>query len=423
MKRILICLEKLDIGGVETAVITQAREYKRRKYDVVILASDGCYTSILKEEGFKVINYNFTLSNNIYIPNELEKIIEENKIDEIHIHQYPCILHILSIALLKKIPYVIYIHSSIKGTYEWYIKTYSIYNYLFPICFKNASKIVVIRENEKYINSKKFNIDNLNKYYYQKNSFDIKSFDKINNNKTSKNKILIIGRICKEKEKMIKSAIEFALELKKNNSSTTITVVGDGEILESFKQQYKSDINFYGKTTDVFKIMNEHSIVIAADRCIVEAMLLKKIAILSNYNGDLELITKDNIISLSNDNFSGTKMTNNKDLLNVILTISKNKINQIINENKKYIDENYDIRKNILDEKLTKPNIIDIADFIYCIEFFSKQNLSEQNNSKKLYEENQKLHERIIRLNHELRLSLTYRIKNKIKNMRCKNGL
>ena len=74
MKRILICLEKLDIGGVETAVITQAREYKRRKYDVVILASDGCYTSILKEEGFKVINYNFTLSNNIYMVRYINKL-------------------------------------------------------------------------------------------------------------------------------------------------------------------------------------------------------------------------------------------------------------------------------------------------------------------------------------------------------------
>ena len=37
-KRILICLERLDIGGVETAVITQAREYKRRGYEVILIA-------------------------------------------------------------------------------------------------------------------------------------------------------------------------------------------------------------------------------------------------------------------------------------------------------------------------------------------------------------------------------------------------
>ena len=37
MKNILICLEKLDIGGVETSVITQAKEYKKRGYKVIIL--------------------------------------------------------------------------------------------------------------------------------------------------------------------------------------------------------------------------------------------------------------------------------------------------------------------------------------------------------------------------------------------------
>ena len=36
MKNILICLEKMGIGGVETSVIKQALEYKRKKIDCVI---------------------------------------------------------------------------------------------------------------------------------------------------------------------------------------------------------------------------------------------------------------------------------------------------------------------------------------------------------------------------------------------------
>ena len=30
MKNIMICLEKMDIGGIETSVLNQALEYKRR---------------------------------------------------------------------------------------------------------------------------------------------------------------------------------------------------------------------------------------------------------------------------------------------------------------------------------------------------------------------------------------------------------
>ena len=55
-KRILICLERLDIGGVETAVITQAREYKRRGYEVTLIAKSGCYSEILKKKDLNYMN-------------------------------------------------------------------------------------------------------------------------------------------------------------------------------------------------------------------------------------------------------------------------------------------------------------------------------------------------------------------------------
>ena len=336
-KRILICLERLDIGGVETAVITQAREYKRRGYEVTLIAKSGCYSEILKKEGFKLYEYDFTLTNELILSKEIENIIEENKITEIHIHQYPCLLHILPWAMIKKIAYIIYIHSSVPTTYEWFEKTYPIFNFIFPIAFKNAEKIVTIRKEEEKINKERFDIRNRNKYYYLKNSLDLEEINKYQSNKRNKNKILIIGRICEEKEKMIISGINFALKYKERNKNTKITVVGDGQKLEELKEKYPENVEFYGKTTDVFNFMKDYGIIIAADRCVLEALALNRITILSSYEGNLDLVTKNNIEELSHDNFSGHKMKNNANLLDVIHSLTKKQIEEIINENQKYI--------------------------------------------------------------------------------------
>ena len=43
-KNVLICLERLDIGGVETFVLNQATVLLSKGHTVVILAKKGLYT-------------------------------------------------------------------------------------------------------------------------------------------------------------------------------------------------------------------------------------------------------------------------------------------------------------------------------------------------------------------------------------------
>lgn len=38
MKNIMICLEKMGIGGVETSVLNQAIEYKKQGINLIIVA-------------------------------------------------------------------------------------------------------------------------------------------------------------------------------------------------------------------------------------------------------------------------------------------------------------------------------------------------------------------------------------------------
>ena len=46
-KNVLICLERLDIGGVETFVLNQATVLLSKGHTVVILAKKGLYTEKL----------------------------------------------------------------------------------------------------------------------------------------------------------------------------------------------------------------------------------------------------------------------------------------------------------------------------------------------------------------------------------------
>ena len=55
MKSILIVLEQLNIGGVETYVYNQTKIFIEQGHNVIILAKKGTYYKRLKKLGAKVI--------------------------------------------------------------------------------------------------------------------------------------------------------------------------------------------------------------------------------------------------------------------------------------------------------------------------------------------------------------------------------
>ena len=64
-KNILICLNRLDIGGIETAILNQASELLERGYKVIILAKKGIYTKTIEKKGAICIDFEFVLTNRI----------------------------------------------------------------------------------------------------------------------------------------------------------------------------------------------------------------------------------------------------------------------------------------------------------------------------------------------------------------------
>ena len=143
-KNILICIEKLGIGGVETAVLNQAKACKKKGYNVVIVSKKGSYVEQVKKHEIDFEEYEFKILEkfDILSQEKLIKILKKYKITEIHIHQLPCIMHLLIPSIILDIPYISYLHTSLLDVYEWYENQYSIYKDLLKIYYKNSLKIV-----------------------------------------------------------------------------------------------------------------------------------------------------------------------------------------------------------------------------------------------------------------------------------------
>ena len=400
MKNILICLERLDIGGVETFTIAQVKEYAKRGIKCYVLSQGGLLERKLKDlKNVELINFKFNIENRIDYEEieKIEKLIKNKKIDSICIHQYPCIPYLLPLIFKYNIPYMAYIHSTVEGTFEWYMKTYPMYHVLFPMYFKNASQIVAVTEKTKKENSKLFNID-LSKYKVINNSLDFSEYEdlKINNNLKKINKFMYFGRLAVEKEKSIIAAIDFFKDYKEIiNENATLKIVGDGALLESLKEEYECEyIKFTGAVADTIKELNKTDAVIGVDRCILEGIAAKRIAIISSYSGNISLVTPKIMEKEIEENFSGKSLDDNKKELT---KYSKEELKEIIKTNYKMIENKLSISNSIITELEDKDMKIDPVELFKT---FSK----EQDIVNKLMENNYNLYQENIRIKNKLKV-------------------
>ena len=400
MKNILICLERLDIGGVETFTIAQVKEYAKRGIKCYVLSQGGLLERKLKDlKNVELINFKFNIENRIDYEEieKIEKLIKNKKIDSICIHQYPCIPYLLPLIFKYNIPYMAYIHSTVEGTFEWYMKTYPMYHVLFPMYFKNASQIVAVTEKTKKENSKLFNID-LSKYKVINNSLDFSEYEdlKINNNLKKINKFMYFGKLAVEKEKSIIAAIDFFKDYKEIfNENATLKIVGDGALLESLKEEYECEyIKFTGAVADTIKELNKTDAVIGVDRCILEGIAAKRIAIISSYSGNISLVTPKIMEKEIEEKFSGKSLDDNKEELT---KYSKEELKEIIRNNYKMIENKLSISNSIITELEDKEMKIDSVELFKT---FSK----EQDIVNKLMENNYNLYQENLRIKNKLKV-------------------
>lgn len=344
-KTILICLEALGIGGVETSVYNQSLALKERGYDVVVLARNCVYTEKLQEKGITCIDFEFKLGNEIdkEKTKRIVEIIKKYNICQVHIHQFPCLLSAFTAALITNTPYLAFVHSRLTEAYDWYIANFSIYKKLFKFYFDNAYKIITLNYGSIEINTNYFNTDK-EKYKVLKNSI---AFNEYVSNTTveNTNNFMIISRIAPEKIVSIQNGIKLFIEYANRceNFQGKLAIYGDGPeesvgVIQKYieKNNFNNyNIYFAGKTNEVAKEMEKFDVVVGMGRCMIEAMAMRRIAILTSPEELKFLINDTNIYNAIEGNFASNDLQK-EEMENIIIQLSRlnsKKIKEITTEN------------------------------------------------------------------------------------------
>lgn len=369
---IMICLEKLDIGGVETFVINQVNALIK-SYNIIVLARKGIYCETITKLGVKFIEFDFKDSDFYELDkiDEISDIIKKYNVTEVRVNQFSPINYIFIPCIINNIPYIPYLHlapslieDKEKDPYLYLEQNYALFKERITLFYKYAYKIVGITTDLIDYISKRYDIPK-DKFVLERNSIDFSKFKTTTKVKNIKN-ILIISRLSEEKKLSIINGIDLFLKLQAK-SNVHLTIAGDGlirnEIEEYVKQRLnKNNYTFLGGITNVQEVMDKSDVVIGIDRCIIEAIALKKIAIISNYTGAMCIVNKNNIKKHLNYNFSG------KDITNTDLNTIANKISSFKNSNITHqTEENHKIAKEILDI-YKNIHVYDIKNYKYTID-------------------------------------------------------
>ena len=363
MKNILLCNNKMGIGGVETVILNQITAFTKKGYNVYVVAGKGIYSNKIEELGGHFIECDFPEENefNIERINKLVNIIKEKNITEIHIHKYQCILSVVPAAFMLNIPYFAYEHG-IRDTKKYYTWNYPIYKVMFPMYFKNAYKIIAITPKVAEFTQKDYKIPK-EKYVIIHNGIDFDMYKNDNPKYDGKiERVVILSRLSDEKLKTICEGIDIFKKILEKYPDANLEIIGGGDQKDNIKEylvknelnynEEKNDtskVNFLGEQSDIIKYLKKSDLLLGVDRCILEAISMKVPAIITGYDGIKGLVTKDNIDLAKEENFSGDNMPtiDINDCVNQILELENNR-KEVIDENYKIALEKLDCYKNYI---------------------------------------------------------------------------
>lgn len=377
---ILITLDRLDIGGVETFVCNQSQAIKSKGYDVYILSKKGIYSEYLEKKGIKCIEFEF--KDEIYYDFEkIKKVIEifeKYNIKEVHINQFPAMNVILPACLMKNIPYIVYLHMGAGlieneklNAYNYFERNFCTYKENFKILFKYAYKIIAITPEIKDYTIKRYDIEDKEKCIVIPNSINFDEY-KTNTKVTQIKNILIVSRISTEKLKGIINAIELYKSIKeKSKEEVKLTIAGSGNELENVKKYVEDNnienVTFLGGISNVKEVIEQNDLLIGIGRCILEALAMKKIAVISGYDSLKGVLRGQNTEKAIEENLTGRTLedTGIEETANEILSLEKNDFEEIVENNYKQVFEKRNINSNIYIANIEQYKYnIEILDFL-----------------------------------------------------------
>ena len=402
-RNILMCLEHLDIGGIETAVVTLCKGYKRAGHNVYVAAPNGLYLDELERNGIEVYQQEYKIDNDFHLE-EKEKLIrfcQEKEINEVYIHQYPCAMYWLPVCMELNIPYVVYGHSIVPGAIEWFQREFPSYKISIPILLENASKIVCIAESTKQEIEEAYHLGE-DKYIIIPNSLDMEKF-LAGNIPEQINVFGIASRLSEEKVASIKNAIDLFEKYSQIEESSKLLIAGDGPEKQQLQKYIKSKdltnkVEFLGSISDMPEFYRSIDVFMGVDRCVLEAIACKRLTIISSYNETMNIVDEKNIETASNQNFSGLNLEDDNDIFERLKNLSIKDYKKIVEQNYKYIDKKYNVDNNLYNYKLTCNYTKDYEYIFSAVNSYSAE-IARVNNKwpLKLYRKTVNFMRRIIR--------------------------
>lgn len=386
MANILIITQNFLLGGLETHIENLCRMLKKENHNIYLVASKSSNPEIINEylSGYHLIDgWTPTTGENVkYVSEEIKKYMVEKSIDIAHIHPCESFLPGGIAAVESGIPFMVTIHSPLNLS-PIYGSIYRIYtkNCLLPA----AAKIYCVSEEAKMaIKSNEIE----NKIDIMPNPIDAGIFSEVMCDVN--NPFTFISRIDEDKILGLKEVINFVHFLNERNEGNPkdLRIIGGGQSLDELKQWIENNYNnpdwikIIGRSNEVQKYISTSSIVFGMGRVAIESGIMNIPTVLVGYDGIKGFITKNNLQTISDYNFSGRNVGNIgfETLADEILAIETKVEDYLLRQSfieKNSIDiiqENY--LRDINELTGTKPEYSD-SDWILPVKSIINENLQE----------------------------------------------
>ena len=134
--------------------------------------------------------------------------------------------------------------------------------------------------------------------------------------------------------------------------NSVLTIAGDGEKrkeVEEWIEDIKKSVIMLGQINNVAEIMAENDMVIGMGRCILEAVAMKKIALISSYNGIKCILTPDIIEKVANTNFAAIdfETIEERKIVDLVEKLNQDDIDKIVKGNYDYAYKNLNSNDSI----------------------------------------------------------------------------
>lgn len=352
--KIFMVTMMMDMGGAETHILELSKKLKKLGYDIIVASNGGDFVKELEKNGvkhYKVPLHDKSLGNVIKSYKMLKRIIIDEKIDIVHAHAR--IPAYICGKLQKKLKFKFI--TTAHGTF----KTSPILNFLTNWGEKTLAISNDIREyliNNYGISEKniKMTVNGINQEIFNENTL-VENISNIERFKDSIN-ILHVSRLEDNTSKTALALIDNMEKLLKINDKIKLIIVGPGKEYKTIKKLAddkntslnREVIHVEGASTYVNEYIAISDLFVGISRAALEAMLMKKVVVLSGDYGYMGIFREENLEEAISNNFTCRRTADFnedvliKDIIEVI-NMDKEQKEKIARFNQQVVLENYSV--------------------------------------------------------------------------------